>query len=294
VCVCVCVCVCDLQGRFHPDTGKPNPAPGHSTTLMSLGASILWFGWYGFNCGSTLAISGSANVAGKVAVTTTCSAASGCFMAVVLGRVFEKSFDIGVVLNGIIAGLVGVTASCALIDVWHSFLIGAIAACVYYCMHNVLLRLGIDDPLDAFPIHGCCGCWGLIAVGIFCTDANVQYAGYPNVNDACARGEQFGVQIIGALVIICWTLVNASLTFAAVKYTMGLRVSWDVEAEGLDRSEHGMAGYNDETIPPSPVHTLQPQRSLRSPPGTADGDVHKGNKVSPDDNNAFDLVQPLS
>ncbi len=104
----------------------------------------------------------------------------------------------------------------------------------------------MDDPLDAFPLHGCCGMWGVLATGIFCTDANVQYARYPNVNDACKRGEQFAVQIIGVLAIAAWSSSMCAFTFLVMKHTMGLRVTDQIETEGLDRSEHGMDGYGAE------------------------------------------------
>eukprot|EP00281_Chroomonas_sp_CCMP1168_P019824 CAMPEP_0206227008 /NCGR_PEP_ID=MMETSP0047_2-20121206/8395_1 /ASSEMBLY_ACC=CAM_ASM_000192 /TAXON_ID=195065 /ORGANISM="Chroomonas mesostigmatica_cf, Strain CCMP1168" /LENGTH=498 /DNA_ID=CAMNT_0053650133 /DNA_START=15 /DNA_END=1511 /DNA_ORIENTATION=+ len=268
------------NGRFHPETGKPNPTPGHNSALMALGTSILWFGWYGFNCGSTLVLAGAANVAGKVAVTTTISAASGCMVATILTRLIEKHFDIGVALNGILAGLVGITAGCSVVDPWMAFLIGAIAAVIYYIAHHALLRLGVDDPLDAFPIHGCCGFWGLLAVGIFCTDNNVQYAGYPNVNTACGSGEQFAVQLIGGLVIASWAVFNSGVTFAIIKYTMGIRVGADIEHEGLDVSEHGQSGYNDATIQSNQVTIL------KEPP--------KSNQVAPTaPSNNFEGVQPF-
>jgi len=259
------------HGRFGAD-GKPHHMPPHNTTLMSLGAMILWFGWYGFNCGSTLMLSGgAANVAGKVAVTTTISAASGCLVAVVISRVFEHTFDIGIALNGILAALVGVTAGCSVLDPWQAFLVGCVSPMVYYGAHVVLLRFQIDDPLDAFPIHGCCGAWACLAVGIFCTDKNVQYAAYPNVNDACARGEQFGVQLIGVLALALWSLVASGAAFFTIKVTVGLRVPGDIEDEGLDKSEHGQSAYDDgkvsNKVVPIVVGGSEPTSTHRGAPG---------------------------
>ena len=97
------------------------------------------------------------------------------------------------VLNGTLAGLVGITANCAVVDPWMAFIIGLVSAFILYLGHYLLLWLKIDDPVDATVVHGFCGYWGLLCSGIFCTDKNVQYAAYPNTNDACARGEQFGV-----------------------------------------------------------------------------------------------------
>jgi Amt family ammonium transporter len=233
------------KGRFDPITGQTMSMPGHNAALMALGTGILWFGWYGFNCGSTLALASYGNLAAKVAVNTTLSAATACVAGTFITKTFEGHFDLGLALNSILAGLVGITAPCAVVDPWMAFLIGLTSACVYYLAHCLLLRAKIDDPLDAFPIHGCAGVWGCLCVGIFCTDKNVQYAAYPNVNNACGRGEQFGVQIVGVICIIGWTVVTAGLVFFGIKHTMGLRVSNEVEDVGMDVSEHGGGGYED-------------------------------------------------
>jgi Amt family ammonium transporter len=128
-------------------------------------------------------------------VNTTLSGACAAMMATVIARVFTAYFDIALTVNGVLGGLVSVTGSCAFIEPWMAIVIGLIAAWVYYGAHLLLLRFGIDDPLDAAAVHGACGVWGLLAAGIFCTDSNVRYAGYPNTNTACKSGEQFGVQV---------------------------------------------------------------------------------------------------
>eukprot|EP00961_Rhodomonas_salina_P244059 3297839-Rhodomonas_salina.2 len=193
------------QNRFNPITGQPNDMDHANSTLLCLGAFILWFGWYGFNCGSTLHVSGNgANIAGKVAVSTTLAAGTSCIVSTIIARTFTAYFDMALTINGILGGLVAITASCAFVNPWMAVLIGAGAAFVYYGAHCLLLRFKIDDPLDAAAVHGACGIWGLIAAGIFCTDKNVRYAGYPNANDACQSGEQFGVQLIGICALIMW------------------------------------------------------------------------------------------
>jgi Amt family ammonium transporter len=207
--------------------------------LQSLGVFILWFGWYGFNCGSTLMISGgAANVAGKVAVTTTLAASSGAIGATFLSKIIMGQYDISIGLNGVLAGLVSITANCSVVDPWHAVIIGMFGAVVFFLGHYLLIKLKIDDPCDATVVHGFCGYWGLLATGIFCTDPNVQYAAYPNVNEACKSGEQFGVQVVGGLAIIAWTCATAGLTFVVVNATLGMRVSSEVEDAGLDVSEH--------------------------------------------------------
>ena len=234
------------KGRFEED-GTPAVLHDGNKTLQSLGAFILWFGWYGFNCGSTLGISGNlANIAGKVAMTTTLSAASGCIWSTIIAKVLYGSWDVSIGLNGILAGLVSITANCSVVNPWMAFIIGFGGAVVLHLGHKALLWFKIDDPCDACVVHGFCGAWGLIATGIFCTDANVQYAAYPNVNDACGRGEQFGVQIVGCLAIIGWTLATAGALFLTIDATIGMRVSEEIEDAGLDASEHGLQGGDDE------------------------------------------------
>ena len=133
-----------------------------------------------------------------------------------------------------------------------AFLIGFVAALILYGGHYLLLALRIDDPCDASVVHGFCGMWGVWATGIFCTDKNVQYAGYPNVNEACGSGEQFGVQVVGSLVIAAWTIGMSVVPFLFIDKTIGIRVSAEVEEAGLDVSEHGVApSYEQQPQVPS-------------------------------------------
>jgi len=253
------------KGRFVD--GKTVHFPPSSTSMMALGTMILWFGWYGFNCGSTLMLSANAaNVAAKTAMTTTLAASSGCVTMTIIARVLEKNFDIGLALNGILGGLVSITANCSVVNHWAAVLIGMIGAFICYGASRLLLKLKVDDPLDAFAVHGACGFWGVVATGIFCTDANVAYAAYPNAETckACETGEQFGVQIIGAIVIFVWVAGTSGALFMAIKMTMGLRVSELVEEEGMDISEHGLPSGNsifpiDEPIKVVAVSSEEPR-----------------------------------
>jgi len=229
------------KDRFNPVTGQPNEMNHANSTLLCLGAFILWFGWYGFNCGSTLHVSGNgANIAGKAAVTTTIAAGSACVGSTIIARLSTHYFDIALTINGILGGLVAITASCAFVDPWMAAFIGLVAAAVYNSAHHLLLRLGIDDPLDASAVHGACGIWGLMAAGMFCTDANVQYAGYPNVNNACKSGEQFGVQLIGVFVLLLWVSITSGLCFYLLRRTIGIRVAGSIETVGLDSVHEDM------------------------------------------------------
>lgn len=240
------------KGRFNED-GSVNDMPGHNMTVALLGVLILWFGWYGFNCGSTGALSGAtaAYVAAKVAATTTIAAATSGLTQILYQKFILGSQDLGKVGNAILAGLVSITAPCSTVDLWAAFMIGIIGCVFYNFASAMLLKLQIDDPLDASPIHGFCGLWGVLAVGIFATDKNAVFAGYNSdaLDDTINHGpletgEQFGVQLVGALSIIGWVSVTGAILFAAIDATIGLRVDAEQEEAGLDSSEHGAAAYN--------------------------------------------------
>jgi Amt family ammonium transporter len=147
---------------------------------VTIGTLILWLGWYGFNCGSTLVTSGSnVGVIGRVGVNCTLGAASGGLTTMFLhwfkNRGTQDIYSVGILCNGILAGLVGITASCNNIEMEGAFVIGIVAGCVYYGYKNLLEKFKIDDPLDAFPLHGGCGSLGLIAVGWFDRDSGILY-----------------------------------------------------------------------------------------------------------------------
>eukprot|EP00600_Ochromonadales_sp_CCMP1393_P003336 CAMPEP_0174979398 /NCGR_PEP_ID=MMETSP0004_2-20121128/14750_1 /TAXON_ID=420556 /ORGANISM="Ochromonas sp., Strain CCMP1393" /LENGTH=469 /DNA_ID=CAMNT_0016230903 /DNA_START=70 /DNA_END=1479 /DNA_ORIENTATION=+ len=237
------------KGRFNPD-GTVNTVPAHNLSLAALGTLILWVGWYGFNPGSTLCIAGScASLAGKVAVVTTIAPAFAALTGIMYQRATKQPYNLGQIMNCILAGLVSITAPCAVVDPWAAMLIGIIGAFVYIGSSKALLSLQIDDPLDASPIHGACGIWGVIAVGIFGNDDNAAFAGYAGSADGhhpFRTGEQLGVQIVGMLCIAAWCAVWGVILFNGIKYTVGLRVSEEVEDEGLDSSEHGAQCYLDE------------------------------------------------
>jgi Amt family ammonium transporter len=237
-------------------------------TLQALGTFILWFGWYGFNCGSTLGLAGGmANVAAKVAVNTTLGAAMGGIVTTFIGKLIFGCYDISMGLNGVLAGLVSVTANCHLVEPWHAIVIGSAAGIILLLGHFLLKKMRIDDPCDATVVHGFCGIWGLWAAGIFCIDSNVVYMGggeggiYP-ASDACKTGQQFAVQIVGSLCIFAWTVGTAAIMFLIMKYTVGVRISQTAEDMGLDASEHGAGFLADmgELEPAKPPPTQQFQQ----------------------------------
>ena len=209
-------------GRYGPD-GKPRAIPGHSLTLGALGVFILWFGWYGFNAGSTLAAVGQ-DVASP-AVTTTLAAAGGAIGAMITAWVVVGKPDVGFTINGVLAGLVGITAGTAAMSFGMSIVTGLIAGVIMVLAVIGFERAGIDDPVGAISVHGVCGLWGLIAVGLFTTEANI------------------ATQLIGAVAIIAWAFLTSYVVFKVIDLTMGMRVSPEEEVAGLDRSEHGGEAY---------------------------------------------------
>ena len=248
------------SGRFEGGgrVGKPVPIKGHSSVLQVLGTFILWLGWYGFNPGSTLGITatGYAQAAARVVVTTTLSAASGgitvCLLEKTLG---SKIWDVGSVCNGILAGLVSITAGCSVTYPWAAALIGHLGGFVYFGASKMVLNVAkIDDPLDAFAVHGACGFWGCIATALFSAPAFAYYgelAGTDCDSDCAGVGLFYGcgcligVTMATLIAEITWVGSMTFLLFFSLKKFGLLRVSQEVEEAGLDVSKHGGSVYED-------------------------------------------------
>mmetsp|Transcript_10004 Transcript_10004/g.13606 ORF Transcript_10004/g.13606 Transcript_10004/m.13606 type:complete len:458 (+) Transcript_10004:320-1693(+) len=233
-------------GRFDLD-GKVVDMPGHSSVLAALGTFILWFGWYGFNPVSTLSME-YMDVAQKVAVTTTMSAASGGLSTLLIHVACGHQVDIGPLLNGILAGLVAITAPCSVVEPYAAFFIGTIAGGVYYGASTLLKKLKIDDPLDAAPVHFFNGAWGIISIGLFANQDDTVNAFGLSSDDYGAfyggGGKQLGVQLVGCLAIAAWTCGTSALLFGSLKAMKILRVPVSDEEKGLDMSHHGGGAYN--------------------------------------------------
>lgn len=212
---------------------KSVPMPGHNIPLAGLGVFILWFGWYGFNPGSQLAFQGTSDIDMTMhcAVTTTLAAGAGGLVATLLSWIMFGKPDLSMSLNGILAGLVSITACCDCMSDWSSILVGAIGGVLVVGGIMLLDKLKIDDPVGAWPVHGLCGIWGCLAIGII-----------PNgyLEDGTTN---FGIQAIGALSICAWGFLTMLVLFGILKACGLLRVSPEEEQQGLDISEHGMAAY---------------------------------------------------
>jgi Amt family ammonium transporter len=226
-------------GRFNKD-GSPNAIGGHSLPLMSLGVFILWFGWYGFNAGSSLGFS-DPELVSRVALTTTLAGTTGALLAMVTAWALWGKPDLTLALNGVLAGLVGITAPCAVVSPGASIFIGAIAGVLVVFGVQWLNRLRIDDPVGAIPVHLLCGIWGTLAVGLW----GQEILGSPADGLFYGGGfGQLGIQSLGIIACLGFVGLAMLIVFKAIGSVVGLRVSHMTELRGLDSEEHGLESYN--------------------------------------------------
>ena len=214
-------------GKFGED-GKPKAIPGHNIPLAAVGVFILWLGWFGFNGGSVL--SADPALTSLVLVTTSLAAAAGGVSAFITSSVLYKNFDLTMFLNGILGGLVGITAGADLMSPLEAIIIGLLAGVIIVLGVALIDKLKLDDPVGAVTVHLICGIWGTLAVGLFGDLAGV---------------DQFIYQLtgVGAAAVFC--CLTAFIIIFTLKKTMGIRVSKEEEVEGLDIHEHGMDAYPD-------------------------------------------------
>ncbi|GAM19005.1 hypothetical protein SAMD00019534_021800 [Acytostelium subglobosum LB1] len=235
-------------GRFDAESGKPKPLPGHSITLSTLGAFIIWYGFYGYNTGSTLGVSwGRTAIAARAAVTMTISGTASCATTLIVMKLYSGKYDVSKSVNGLLAGLVATAASCALVEPWAGFVIGCVSSFVYLGASRFLLRLRIDDPLDSVPIHMACGMWGAISVGLFATQHNIeQLLRRPTNSFGLFYGggvEQLGVQLLGVICVSGWCLLLSAVLFTVMKRFHQLRIDPTRELMGIDMDQHGGPAY---------------------------------------------------
>lgn len=217
-----CVMILGPRAGKYVD-GKIKPIPGHSMPLAAIGVFLLFLGWFGFNGGSVL--SANPGPLGLVFTTTALAGCAGCLAAMFFSWIFLKKPDVSMALNGILAGLVGITAGADSMGPWAAVIVGAIAGVIVVLSIIFFDSIKIDDPVGAISVHGVCGIWGTVAVGIF-------------------GGANLGTQIIGTLSVSVAAFIFAYIVFSIIKGIMGVRVTAEEEAEGLDLAEHGQTAYN--------------------------------------------------
>lgn len=225
-------------GKYNAD-GSANVIPGHSLTLGALGVFILWFGWFGFNPGSQLAAAGTDNVMAisKIFVTTNLAAAVAAVFAMFFTWIRSGKPDVGMTLNGALAGLVAITAGCDVVNPGGAAIIGAVAGVLVVLGSDFVEKvLKIDDPVGAVAVHGINGAFGTLAVGLFAESGGLFYGG---------GSALFAAQAAGVGAVLVWVVVMAFLVFKGVDMAIGLRVTDKEENVGLDLKEHGAISYAD-------------------------------------------------
>lgn len=235
-------------GKYNSD-GSPNALPAHNMSIATLGALILWLGWFGFNPGSTMGISGDGGMAAAhIAITTNTAGAFGGLAATLTAWFVLGKPDLSMIINGILAGLVSVTASCAFVTVPAAAVIGLVGGVLVVFAVGFFDRLNIDDPVGATSVHLVCGVWGTLALGLFAVGASDQpgalYAAGPKAGLLLGGGfEQLWYQFVGTLSVGGFTVAITSIFWVLLKSTLGIRVSEEEELLGLDIGEHGMEAY---------------------------------------------------
>ena len=231
--------------------GKPQPIPGHNMAFTTLGVVILWFGWFGFNPGSTLSVDfGGVGFFAYVALNTNLAAAAGVFGAVVTSWIVIKKPDLSMMLNGAVAALVAITAACAFVAPWAAILIGFVAGVIVVLGSLLVEKIGIDDPVGALAAHGMSGMWGTLALGFLTVPKLAENLDTGKGGLFYGGGfHQLGIQGLGLLAVGAFTFTASFLVLWLMKVTVGIRTEPEVETLGLDVSEHGMWGYPEFYIP---------------------------------------------
>jgi Amt family ammonium transporter len=226
------------KGKYDKD-GKPRAIPGHNIPFAIFGVFVLWFGWFGFNGGSTLAATGLGADIGIILISTNVAAGAGGLVAMVVTWLKDGKADVGMTGNGVLAGLVAITAGTNFATGPEAFVIGALAGGIVVASVLFFDRIRVDDPVGAVSVHGVCGAFGTLAVGVIA-------AGESNgVGDATIS---LGTQFIGVAAIAAFVAATSAILFYLVKVTVGIRVSEEDELEGLDVAEHGVPGYAPDVL----------------------------------------------
>ncbi|WML57589.1 ammonium transporter [Neobacillus sp. PS2-9] len=226
-------------GKFNKD-GSANNLSGHNQVFTALSVLLLWVGWFGFNAGSTLSV--DKGFFGFVAINTNLAAAAGTVAAMIISWIVLGKADVPMMLNGALAGLVAITASCAFVDTWAAVLIGFISGILVFYSIRFFESRGIDDPIAALSVHGTAGVWGTLSTGFFATK-ELATVGKPGLFYG-GGFHQLGVQALGVFTCAAFAFIVSFILLALMKKFMnGLRVTEEEEIIGLDMSEHGSYGY---------------------------------------------------
>ena len=229
-------------GKYGRD-GKPQAIPGHNMSLAVIGLFVLWLGWFGFNPGSTMSFQNPADVM-HILVTTNTSAIAAVLTSTITSWIVVGKPDLGMTINGCLAGLVAVTGSCAYVSIESSLAIGAIAGVLVVFAVGFFDKLHVDDPVGATAVHLCCGVFGTLCVGLFAEEGVTTLATRSGLLFGGGAG-LLAVQLLGVLAVGGFTFVTSGLVWLALKYTVGIRVSPEEELAGLDIGEHGNIAYPD-------------------------------------------------
>lgn len=219
-------------GRYGPN--GPRPIPGHSIPFAVVGTFVLWVGWFGFNVGSMLGTTGI----GKSIVVTCLGGAIGALTSMVVTMVRTGKSDVSMTANGALAGLVSVTAGAGFVEPWAGAVLAAVGGLIVVFAVSLFDRLQLDDPVGAISVHGVCGMWGTLGVGLFDMQTGLLTEG---------KFDQLVDQVVGVAAIAAFVGIASFVMFSVIKATMGLRVSEGEELEGLDVAEHGSLGYGEDT-----------------------------------------------
>jgi len=247
------------KGKYNKD-GSINVLPAHNLPLAALGAFMLWFGWFGFNPGSSL--SGlDLNIA-RIAVTTNLAAAAGGTVSILYTMWKYGKPDASMIINGSLAGLVAITAGTACVAPASAVVIGSIAGVLVVLAVEFFDRIKADDPVGAIAVHGVCGTFGTLAVGIFAENGGLIYSGSFNL---------LGIQALGVTAVSIWAFAAAGTVFYLLKKFVGIRVSQEDELEGMDLCEHGIAAYVGIEATHSRSFTHMPEGAVNAYPGEQNG-----------------------
>ena len=260
-------------GKFD-ENGKPRAIPGHSNFILGLGMFILLFGWFGFNAGSTLGVTDGRFA--EVAMVTALGACGGIIGAYAMTLLMQKTVDVGMVCNGLIAGLVAITAPSGYVENWAAPIIGLVGGLIVVpCI--LLIDRKLDDPVGVLSAHGIAGIWGTLSCGLFTAPRFAQYAGIGDPDGGLVYSKSFaqlGHQALGVAVAFATVLVLSYVTFLAMAKTIGIRVTAEQEMAGLDLSEHGMYGYPEQFMDESQLGLKPAGKSIslggRGPAPSAD------------------------